>query len=60
MNLPDRGVLRVGGTADLVIMEGRSFNEVLSRPQSRRMVLRAGRAIDTRPPDYAELDQLFR
>jgi cytosine deaminase len=60
MNLPDRGVLRVGGAADLVIMEGRSFNEVLSRPQSRRMVLRAGRAIDTKPPDYAELDQLFR
>jgi cytosine/creatinine deaminase len=60
MGLKDVGVIRTGAPADLVIMEGRRFSEVLARPQSRRTVLRAGRAIDTTPPDYAELDALFR
>jgi cytosine deaminase len=59
MGLPDRGVIRAGAPADLVVMEGRRFSEVLARPQARRMVLRAGRPIDTTPPDYAELDALF-
>jgi cytosine deaminase len=59
MGLDGRGVIRHGAPADLVILEGRRFSEVLSRPQSRRVVLRGGRAIDTTPPDYAELDALF-
>ena len=59
MGLPDRGVIRAGAPADLVVMEGRRFSEVLARPQARRIVLRAGRPIDTTPPDYAELDALF-
>ena len=59
MGLRDQGVIRAGAPADLVIMEGRRFSEVLARPQSRRTVLRAGSAIDTTPPDYAELDALF-
>ena len=60
MGLDDLGVIRKGAAADLVILEGRRFSEVLARPQSRRTVLRAGRAIDTTPPDYAELDALFQ
>lgn len=59
MGLADAGIIKVGGPADLVVMEGRSFSEVLSRPESRRAVLRAGRPIDTTPPPFAELDHLF-
>lgn len=59
IGLPERGRIRVGMPADLVILEGRSWSEVLSRPESRRTVLRAGKPIDTTPPAYAELDHLF-
>jgi cytosine deaminase len=55
----DGGVIKPGALADLVICEGRSFDEVLSRPQARRVVLRRGAPIDTVPPDYRELDHLF-
>jgi cytosine deaminase len=51
--------LAPGAPADLVICKARSFNELLARPQSDRLVLRAGRAIDTALPDYAELDDLM-
>ena len=59
IGLPERGRVRVGAAADLVILEGRSWSEALSRPESRRTVLRAGKPIDTTPPAYAELDHLF-
>ena len=55
----EAGVIKAGASADLIICEGRTFDEVLSRPQSRRVVLRDGRPIDTIPPDYRELDDLF-
>jgi cytosine deaminase len=55
----DAGRIAVGASADLVLFEGRSWSEVLARPESRRTVLRAGRAIDTTLPAYAELDLLF-
>jgi cytosine deaminase len=58
MKLPV-GVLRVGGPADLVLFAARTYSELFSRPQSDRIVLRAGRAIDTTPPSYRELDHLF-
>jgi cytosine deaminase len=60
MRLADRGRIKVGAPADLVLFKGRSFDELLSRPQADRVVLRAGRAIEATPPDYAELDDLFR
>ncbi|MEJ8573929.1 cytosine deaminase [Microbaculum marinum] len=56
---PDRGVLRAGSPADLVLFRGRSWTELLARPQSDRTVLRNGRPIDTTAPDYRELDDLF-
>ena len=52
----DAGVIRVGAPADLLLFRARSDTELLSRPQSDRIVLRAGRQIDTTPPDYRELD----
>ncbi|MGV8986829.1 MAG: cytosine deaminase [Cypionkella sp.] len=52
--------LAPGAPADLVICRARSWTEVFSRPQSDRIVLRQGRAIDRTLPDYAELDGLMR
>ena len=45
-----------GQPADLVVFRARSFNELLSRPQSDRRIMRGGRWVDAVPPDYAELD----
>jgi cytosine deaminase len=55
----EAGTIRPGGPADLVLFPARSYSELLSRPQSNRTVIRAGRAIDTSLPDYRELDQLL-
>ncbi|MGY6635223.1 MAG: cytosine deaminase [Alkalilacustris sp.] len=49
-----------GAPADLVICRARSMNELLSRPQSDRIVLRHGRQIPRALPDYAELDPVTR
>ena len=50
--------VRVGGVADLVLFSARDYSELLSRPQNDRVVVRGGRAIDTAPPSYRELDGL--
>ncbi len=51
--------LAPGAPADLIAFRARSFNELFARPQSDRIVLRGGRAIDRTLPDYSELDDLF-
>lgn len=51
--------LAPGAPADLVICRARTFNELMSRPQADRIVLRAGQQIDRTLPDYAELDDLM-
>jgi cytosine deaminase len=51
--------LAIGASADLVIFKARSWTELLSRPQSDRIVLRGGQQIDRTLPDYAELDDLM-
>lgn len=51
--------LAPGAPADLVIFRARTWTELFSRPQSDRMVIRAGAAIDTTLPDYADLDPLM-
>lgn len=56
MRLQDAGRLAVGGAANLVVFRGRSWTELLSRPESGRIVVRDGRAIEAAVPDYAELD----
>ena len=45
--------------ADLVLFRGRFYSELLTRPQTDRIVLRNGEAIDTTLPDYRELDDLL-
>jgi cytosine deaminase len=48
-----------GAPADLVICKARGWTELFARPQSDRIVIRAGRQIDRTLPDYAELDPLM-
>jgi len=48
-----------GSPADLVLFRARSYNELLSRPQYDRTVLRSGKTIDQTLPDYRELDRLL-
>lgn len=58
MGLAGGGRIGRGVPADLVLFEGRTWSELLSRPQADRVVLRAGKAIERRLPDYRELDDL--
>lgn len=58
MGLPQLGRIGIGRPADLILFKARNFSELLSRPQSDRIVLRQGLQIDTTLPDYAELDAL--
>jgi cytosine deaminase len=59
MRLDGYGTLAAGGAADLVLFKGRSWTELLSRPESDRIVVRDGRVIARQLPDYAELDDLM-
>lgn len=54
-----RATIQTGSPADLVLFQGRSWSELMSRPQTDRTILRAGRAIDTNLPDFRELDDLM-
>ena len=56
---PEFGVIAPGHGADLVLFRARGWTELLARPQSDRTVVRAGKAIDRRLPDYRELDELM-
>jgi cytosine deaminase len=51
--------LAPGAPADLVICNARTWTELFARPQSDRIVLRSGRAIDRTLPSYSELDPLM-
>jgi cytosine/creatinine deaminase len=55
MRLPN-GRMAPGAPAGLVLTRARTLNELLSRPQSDRMVLYAGKPVDRTLPDYRELD----
>ncbi|UCI23269.1 cytosine deaminase [Mesorhizobium sp. B2-8-5] len=59
MRLDGAGVLAAGGSADFIVFKGRNWTELLSRPESDRIVVREGRAIERQLPDYAELDELM-
>jgi len=51
--------LATGHPADLIIFSARNWTELFSRPQSDRIVLRGGRAIDATLPAYSDLDALM-
>src|SRR4051794_28149879 len=55
MGLP-HGRMAVGAPAGLVVTRARTMNELLSRPQTDRVVLCAGKQVDRALPDYRELD----
>ena len=59
MGLPTVGHMGVGLPADLVLFKARRYSELLSRSQHDRIILRAGKAIDTTLPNYAELDDVM-
>jgi len=59
MRLQSAGRLAVGGPADFIVFRGRGWSELLSRPEPDRIVVRDGRAIERRLPDYCELDELM-
>ena len=59
MKLAQPARIAIGAPADLVVFSARTMSELLARPQADRVVLRAGRPIDTALPDYRELDDLF-
>ena len=53
------GTLRVGNPADFIVFRGRSWTELLSGPESDRIVYRNGKPVEAKLPDYAELDHLM-
>jgi cytosine deaminase len=58
MGLDDVGWIAPGVSANLILFRARNLNELLSRPQSNRLVLSRGQLISEPLPDYAELDSL--
>jgi imidazolonepropionase-like amidohydrolase len=53
-----RGRIARGALADIVLFRARSMNELLSRPQADRVVLRRGCVSDATPPDFREIDRV--
>jgi cytosine deaminase len=53
------GRIAAGQAADIVLFKARTFNELLARSQSDRLIIRDGRFITPALPDYAELDELM-
>ncbi|XOC83077.1 cytosine deaminase (plasmid) [Microvirga sp. M2] len=58
MGLDRTGAIREGQRADFILFEGRSWSEILSRPESNRVVIRDGCPQPSSLPSYAELDGL--
>ena len=56
MGLAGAGCIAAGGPADLIVLNARSLDQVMARPQADRVVVRAGRRLARPLPDYAELD----
>ena len=51
------GQMGVGAPARLIVLNARTINEIVSRPQSDRVVIDRGRRLDVKAPDYSELWQ---
>ncbi|MCC8983491.1 cytosine deaminase [Bradyrhizobium sp. 10BB] len=52
------GVIAAGRPADLMILEAWSLDQVIARPHSDRLVIRAGTASSARLPSYASLETI--
>lgn len=59
MRLADAGQIAPGKPAGLILFKARSWNELLSRPQHDRVVIRDGRRQATVLPDFRELDAVL-
>src|SRR5882724_8160996 len=55
MRLPN-GRMAAGAPAGMILTRARTMNELLSRPQTDRVVLCGGKQVDRTLPDYRELD----
>jgi cytosine deaminase len=55
--LADHGRIAVGVPARLIVLNARTINEIVSRPQSDRVVIDRGEVLRAKPPDYSELWQ---
>ncbi len=60
IDAPGRGMIKSGVPADFQIFSGRTFSELLTRHAPNRVVVRGGRAIAERLPDFRELDHLMK
>jgi cytosine deaminase len=49
------GTLAAGAPARLIVLNARTINEIICRPQSDRVVFDRGERVTASPPDYAEL-----
>jgi cytosine deaminase len=58
LGLSGAGRIAVGATADLLLFRARGMTELLARPQADRVVLRAGKVLDTELPDFRLLDPI--
>ena len=56
MGLADHGRIAPGARADLVVLEARTFSELLSRPAARRRLVHGEHFRPSTPPDYSELN----
>jgi cytosine/creatinine deaminase len=54
-NFVGHGRLEVGGPARLIVFSARTINEIVSRPQSDRVVIDRGERLRVTVPDYSEL-----
>jgi cytosine deaminase len=60
MGLDGFGQIASAAAADFIVFRGRSWSELLSRPESDRIVVRRGKTIDSVLPGYEELDDLMK
>jgi cytosine/creatinine deaminase len=58
LGLSGMGRIAVGATADLLLFRARGMTELLARPQSDRVILRAGRVLEAELPDFRRLDPI--
>lgn len=49
------GLIATSATARLIVFNARSINEIVSRPQTDRVVIECGKRLAVRAPDYSEL-----